>query len=450
MDKSPPWPTSRPRCRDFWIVFMCSAGSLLPASFWDWRRNRFAVAVVGHWNDPLPVSASCDSRRGGRITGLRGVPDEPDWLGGVPTDVIAHLGSPARAGFARAGARAAMNPTSGGRSFWMKVTEYSQPGRNQLNRIHIIFAIALLAAGAVTAGAQQSSSSSFELGSISTPRTINPAANSTTPSSLAGQQQNPFLGSVPTGKLTDQVLQLSLSDAIDRGLRSNLGVVENEASLRQSQAQRLRALSTMIPNVSALLRQNLDQLSRVATGLKIPGLPDSTGQFGYQESYLAFSDTGLNLESLYQYRAARRAVDAQRLSLDDAGNVVTLAVGTAYLQVQASESRVDTAKAELAADRELETQTLNRVQSGLAADIEGLRATVQRQTSEQRLTVAQANLEKDRLTLARIIGLPSGQQFTTTTKAAYQPWTGGELEAALRQARNDRADLKSEIGRSVV
>jgi len=314
-----------------------------------------------------------------------------------------------------------------------------------VKRIHIIFAIALLAAGTVTAGAQQSSSSSFELGSISTPRTINPAANSTTPSSLAGQQQNPFLGSVPTGKLTDQVLQLSLSDAIERGLRSNLGVVENEASLRQSQAQRLRALSTMIPNVSALLRQNVDQLSRVAIGLKIPGLPAATGQFGYQESYLTFSDTGLNLNSLYQYRAARRSVEAQRLSLDDAGNVVTLAVGTAYLQVQASESRVDTAKAELAADRELETQTLNRVQSGLAADIEGLRATVQRQTSEQRLTVAQANLEKDRLTLARIIGLPSGQQFTTTTKAAYQPWTGGELEAALRQARNDRADLKSAL-----
>src|SRR5262249_8839293 len=112
-------------------------------------------------------------------------------------------------------------------------------------------------------------------------------------------------------------------------------------------------------------------------------------------------------------------------------------------QVQASEARVETAKAELAAAQELETQTLHRVQSGLAADIEGLRATVQRQTSEQRVTVAVANLEKDKLTLARIIGLPSGQQFITTTHAAYHPWTGGELEAALRQARSDRADVKS-------
>ena len=305
------------------------------------------------------------------------------------------------------------------------------------------FAIVLSLAATMSAAAQQDGNSAFQLGSISTPRTINPAANSTTPSSLAGQQQNPFLGSVPTGTLSPEPIQLSLADAINHGLRFNLGVVENQATLRQAQAQKLRALSTMVPSVSTLLRQNLDQLSTIAIGLRVPGLPLSTGQFSYQESYLAFSDTGLNLSTVYQYRASRHTVEAQRLSLEDAGNVVALAVGTAYLQVQASAARVETAQAELAAARELETQTLNRVQSGLAADIEGLRATVQRQTSEQRVTVALANLEKDKLTLARIIGLPSGQRFITTTKAAYQPWAGAELEAALLQARGSRADLKS-------
>jgi outer membrane protein TolC len=313
---------------------------------------------------------------------------------------------------------------------------------HKLKRTHIMIAIAL-AAGIMTAAAQQTPDTSLELGSISTPRTINPAVNTTTPSSLGGQQQNPFLGSVPTGTATNEVIELSLADAIDRGLKFNLGVVENQASLRQVQAQKLRALSNMVPNVSALLRQNLDQLSTVAIGLKIPGVPRSTGQFSYQESYLAFSDTGLNLNSLYQYRASRQNVEAQRLQLEDARDVVALAVGTAYLQVQSSEARVQTATAQLSADRELEDQALHRVQSGLAADIEGLRATVQRQTSEQRLTVYAANLTKDRLTLARIIGLPSGQKLTTTTKAAYEPWTGGDLESALRKARNDRADVKS-------
>jgi len=305
-----------------------------------------------------------------------------------------------------------------------------------------IFFIALIAATAQLGLAQQNSTS-FELGSIATPRTINPAANSTTPSSLAGQQQNPFLGSIPTGQVSDVPVELSLTDAISRGLRFNLGVIENQASLRQAQAQRLRALSVMIPSVTALLRQNLGDLNRVAIGLKIPGLPLATGQFSYQESYLGFSDNGLNLNSLYQYKASRQAAEAQKLSLEDAGNVVTLAVGTAYLQVETSEARVETAKAELASARELEAQTLNRVSSGLAAEIEGFRATVQRQTAEQRVTVASANLEKDKLTLARIIGLPGGQSFHILSKAAYQPWSGADLKTALGQAKNDRADLKS-------
>src|SRR6478735_4110281 len=311
----------------------------------------------------------------------------------------------------------------------------------KLKGIHIVMRIGLaaLAPGALA----QQNSASFELGSIATPRTINPAANSTTPSSLAGQQQNPFLGSVPTGTVSSDPIQLALSDAITRGLRYNLGVIENQASFRQAQAQRLRALSAMVPSVSALLRQNLDDLNRVAIGLKIPGLPAATGQFGYQESYLTFSDNGLNLDSMYRYRASKQAAEAQRLQLDDAGNVVALAVGTAYLQVQSSQARVETAKAELDSARELEAQATNRVNAGLAAEIEGFRATVQDQTAEQRLTVAAANLDKDRLTLARIIGLPSGQPFNISSKAAYQSWSGADLQQALKQARTERADIKS-------
>jgi outer membrane protein TolC len=306
-----------------------------------------------------------------------------------------------------------------------------------------IYSIIVMAAALATHALAQQSTSSFELGSIATPRTINPAANSTTPSSLAGQQQNPFLGSVPTGTVSNEPIALSLSDAITRGLRYNLGVIENQASLRQARAQRLRALSAMVPSVSALLRQNVDDLNRVAIGLKIPGLPKASGQFGFQESYVTFSDNGLNLDSLYRYRASKQEAEAQRLQLDDAGNVIALAVGTAYLQVQSSEARVETAKAELDSARELEAQALNRVNSGLAAEIDGFRATVQKQTSEQRLTVAGANLDKDKLTLARLIGLPSGQQFNTISKAAYQPWAAGDLASLLAQARNDRADIKA-------
>lgn len=306
----------------------------------------------------------------------------------------------------------------------------------------LLASLSFLTGGGGAAWAQQASSS-FELGSISTPRTINPAVNSNTPSSLAGQQQNPFLGSVPAGQASATPVDLSLKEAIDRGLRFNLGVIENQTSLRQAQAQRLRALSALLPDVGTLVRQNLNQLSTAAIGLKTRAIPLSTGQFSYQESYITFSHNGLNLETAYRLRAAQHTVAADKYSLEDAGDVVVLAVGTAYLQVVASQSRLETAEAQLDVARTLEDQTANQVRSGISAEIDGLRATVQRQTNDQRVIVAKANLDKDKLTLSRLIGLPSGQQFQVTSISPYQPWTGPNLEAALQQARESRSDLKS-------
>src|SRR5438445_13403206 len=60
-----------------------------------------------------------------------------------------------------------------------------------------------------------------------------------------------YNGSVPTGAATPDVLPLSLSDAIARGLKYNLGVVTSGQNIRASRAARLRALSQLLPNVTA-------------------------------------------------------------------------------------------------------------------------------------------------------------------------------------------------------
>src|SRR5271163_78947 len=66
--------------------------------------------------------------------------------------------------------------------------------------------------------------------SIATPRPINPAEGTTTPNAQATQQQNPYLGSVPS-KNTGARIELSFKDALNRGLRYNLGLIEtNQAS----------------------------------------------------------------------------------------------------------------------------------------------------------------------------------------------------------------------------
>jgi len=83
-----------------------------------------------------------------------------------------------------------------------------------------IFSMAIVVAGALAASAQSTYS-------INTPKPISPAEGTTTPSAQATQRQNPYLGSVPD-KSTGTTIRLSLPDALARGLRYNLGLVESE------------------------------------------------------------------------------------------------------------------------------------------------------------------------------------------------------------------------------
>src|SRR5579884_888650 len=96
--------------------------------------------------------------------------------------------------------------------------------------------------------------------SITTPRPISPAEGTTTPNAQATQRQNPYLGSVPS-KNTGTKIELSLQDAISRGLRYNLGVVESAQGSADVRAERLRALAALLPQLTADARQGYDNVS---------------------------------------------------------------------------------------------------------------------------------------------------------------------------------------------
>ena len=284
---------------------------------------------------------------------------------------------------------------------------------------------------------------------ISTPHPIDPAAGTTSPSALATQRQNPYLGSVPSGKATDEVIALSLPQAIALGLRYNLGLIESNQSSADGRAQRLRALSALLPELSLEGRQGLADQSLKEFGLRLrsiagfPGLPATSGSFSFQDTRISVTQSIYNSVLRNRYQAERKAEQASALSAADARDVVVYAVGASYLQVVATVARVETARAQLASARELDQQTEDRVSAQLSPEIDSLRAQVQKHTAEQQVTNASNDLEKAKLTLARITGLPIDQKFTATDAAEYREVTGLTEKSAIGHAREFRADLRS-------
>jgi len=94
------------------------------------------------------------------------------------------------------------------------------------------------------------------------------------PSLSSGPSQNPYLSSVPEGKATGGVIQLSFKDAIDRALRNNLGLLLASDSSLAARGAKWQELSHLLPNVNGAVSQSAEQLDLAALGFRFnfPGV----------------------------------------------------------------------------------------------------------------------------------------------------------------------------------
>src|SRR5262249_47649525 len=92
------------------------------------------------------------------------------------------------------------------------------------------------------------------------------AQQSSTPAIALPGSQSPFQGSEQESKPTSEVVQLSLDDAINRGLRANLGLLLAGDQTLRARSDRWRELSALLPNVSARIQEDVQTQSLAALG----------------------------------------------------------------------------------------------------------------------------------------------------------------------------------------
>ena len=257
--------------------------------------------------------------------------------------------------------------------------------------------------------------------------------------------ESAYLGSVPTGAPTGTVLQLSLDDALNRGLKYNLGLIESDVRTRTARAERLRSLNELLPNVNASISQTVEQINLRALGLKLPfpGFPVVVGPFGVQDARGYVSQKLFDWNSVENLRASTERLKASQSSYKSSRDLVVLAVANAYLQVIADSSTIESQQAQLSTSQALYQRARDQRAAGVAARIDELRAQVELQTQQQRLIAARDERSKDLLSLARVIGLPAGQEFALTDNVPYAPLEGVSLDKALEGAYANRPDYLS-------
>jgi len=240
-----------------------------------------------------------------------------------------------------------------------------------------------------------------------------------------------FLGGVPLDGKIAGVMQLSLADAIKNGLRYNLGALVGDQSVEAVRGARLAALSRLRPQVSA--RAGMDYFALRENDQD----PTNTISAG-----VALTQPILDFSSRRQKLAADEDLKAAEFSNENTRDVTAFAVAMLYLQAVADESRIEAVRAQVRTAQSLYDLAVDQKEAGVVSGIEVLRAQVVLQSEQQRLIVAEDQFAKNKLTLARAIGMPLGQEFELADDMSFVPIPVLSLEESIERAISERPDYR--------
>jgi outer membrane protein TolC len=263
------------------------------------------------------------------------------------------------------------------------------------------------------------------------------------------QISGPYAGSMRSTTAIPFTGKLSLEEALKRGLGYNLGAAGLTHTVRQNSAQARAALAVLLPNINGSLSETVDQVDLTALGVRVsspvPGtrVPSVAGPFNYFALQASLSQTVANLTAVNNYRSAKATARASQYSLQDGRDMVTLAVGGAYLQVLAAQARVDAAQAQLDTANAVFHQSTEQHGHGVLGRLNVDQSQVQTLTQQQQIITLRNDLAKQKINLARLTGLPPNADYQLTDNFPFSPAPVRGVNDAVALAEQQRADLKA-------
>ena len=246
--------------------------------------------------------------------------------------------------------------------------------------------------------------------------------------------ENPFWGSVTAQPVSVEPLQLSLDDAIQRGLKNNLGLKEAENAQMALEGEKNEALQEFLPTIAlegdtgyymhdlaalGFSPKVVGEFKSFFPGGKAPTNLSLIARDDLTEGQIRYSQILFSGPVIAAWKAAGAAERSAYFAKMTARGEVVQQVAEAYLRAMADASEVENAKALVAQAQVLENHAQAEHEAGTAANLELLRAQVQLQAQQQTLIQAQNQQAKDLILLKREIGVDPDQEIALTDQAPY-------------------------------
>jgi len=241
-------------------------------------------------------------------------------------------------------------------------------------------------------------------------------------------------------------MRLTLQDAITKALQSNLNVLVGATRVDEAEGTRMRSqAAALLPRVSVQSYANVQNRDLRAFGLSLPGvpIPSVVGPFSNYDFRVYAQQNIVDIQSYRNMKASDRAVEAGKMDLEDARDLIVRVIAGLYLNTQSAAARAAAAQSRVADSTTLCRLAKDKHDTGTATGVDVLRAEVQLANDKQSLLIAQNQHKQSLLSLARNLGMEPGTPFELAEPLAYRPVTQADSDTFMPAALANRADYLS-------
>jgi outer membrane protein TolC len=240
-----------------------------------------------------------------------------------------------------------------------------------------------------------------------------------------------------------QPVRLSLGEAIEKALESNLGVRVAGAQIEEAAGTRERRLSVLLPHVSGEVTPSLQNRNLRAFGISFPGFPTTVGPFSNYDFRVSATQTLVDRTATHALRASEHEQQAARLDYQDARDLVIRHAAGHYLDAEAAAAEVGAAEARVKTSQSLLQLAQDQHATGLATGVDVLRAQVQLQRDQQNVLVRRDAYQTSLLVLARYLGMRPGSPIEPADRLEFRPAEIPDVDQALPAALQARSDYRA-------
>jgi outer membrane protein len=241
-----------------------------------------------------------------------------------------------------------------------------------------------------------------------------------------------------------ETLRLTLDQAVNMALKQNTTAQIAVLTAAQGVQDKNSARADLLPQANLDVSDTVERINLQAfLGQKINGFPQHGGPFQIFQAGPSFGMPIFDLTLFRRYQAARDLANAGKADSLSTREQVILLVVSQYIgtlrniaDVQASQSRVDLAKA-------LYDQAADLQKEGVGTGIDTLRANVELQNENQRLITAEANRETSIYGLSRLLNVDPRQKIELADSLSFFETPQPDMEASIEEGLSTRQEWKS-------